>query len=240
MAEKSSFERFDSFAATLTVQAPRIHIYPFSRIVGAPAGRWEKLIADLEAKEQIVYLYYQPVREAIVRFTADAGQHRDKTFAEMCRRAGEVIHAPTQNPVRDNSACFLSFEEHFFPQISEFKASLLRVPQAEGTLFSGIILKGLPHMLVVDSKGKDRYVYLYPSNWKDHELDAYMELLTIIIESEFSADSADLWCMGLKKGITIPRPKSKMRTRQACREAAKHFKRMADAGLLNANPRSSR
>ena len=102
----------------------------------------------------------------------------------------------------------------------------------DGTFFSGIILKGLPHMLVIDNQQRLRYVYLYPSSWKDHELDSYMELLTIIIESEFGADAADLWCMGLKTGLSIPRPRSKSRTRHACKDAAKHFKRMVEAGII--------
>jgi len=218
--------------ATLQVQAPRIHIYPFSRLVGAPAGKWEKLIADLEEKQRIIYLYYQPVREAVVSLTAGGGKQRDEIFIEMTRQASEVVHTPNQNPIRDNQRCFECFERDFLPKIKEFKGSLLHVPQVDGTFFGGVILKGLPHMVVIDKQNKQRYVYLYPSTWKVHELDSYMELLTIIIESEFGADVTDLWCMGLKTGRSIPRTKTKARTRRACQEAAKHFKRMVDAGII--------
>ena len=221
-----------SLVTKLTIEAPRIHIYPFSKLIGAPAAKWEKLISELEEKERIVYLYYQPVREAIVKFTARSGVDRDEIYEEMSRRAFEVVHTTQQDPVKDNQRCFAAFEESFFPKIRSFEQSLLKVPQVEGTFFSGIILKGLPHMIVADSKGKRRFVYLYPSSWKDHELDAYMELLTIIVESEFGADACDLWCMGLKTGVTIPRTRSKSRTRQACRDAAKLFKRMVDAGVI--------
>ncbi|QHS53357.1 hypothetical protein [Edaphobacter sp. 12200R-103] len=219
--------------ATLTVQAPRIHIYPFSRLVNAPATKWEKLISDLEEKQRVVYLYYQPVREAIVKLTAAESIDRDGIYAEMSQRASHVVHTRTQNPIRDNQKCFECYEKIFLPQVSSFEESLLKVPQVEGTFFNGVILKGLPHMIVRDRRRRKRFVYLYPSDWKDHELDAYMELLTIIVESEFGADSADIWCMGLKSGKTIPRPRSKSRSRQACRDAAKHFKRMVDAGILS-------
>lgn len=217
---------------TTTVEAPSIHIYPFSRLVGAPATKWERLMEQLEEKERIVYLYYQPAREAIIRLTERAGADRERIYLEMSERAARAVHSPSQNPVRDNQRCFERFEEVFLPKIKQFKASLLRVPQSEGTFFSGVILKGMPHMIILDKRGRERYVYLYPSNWKDHELDSYMELLTVIIESEFGADAADLWCMGLKTGTVIPRPRSKSRTRQACHDAARHFKRMIDAGII--------
>ena len=229
---ESTLKHSKTLITKLTIEAPRIHIYPFSRLIGAPAAKWEKLIADLEAKEQIVYLYYQPVREAIVKLTS-GGEDRDIIFEEMLHRAAEVIHGPSQDPVRDNQACFLVYEEKFLSKINSFESSLLRVPQVEGTFFSGLILKGLPHMVVRDRKDRKRFVYLYPSSWKNHELDSYMELLTIIVESEFGADAADLWCMGLKSGETIPRPRSKKRTRQACRDAATHLKRMIDGGFIN-------
>ncbi len=232
--EKVSLKHANSLVTALTIEAPRIHIYPFSRLIGASAAKWEKLISDLEAKEQIIYLYYQPVREAIVRLTSSECEHRDEIYDEMSQRAAAVIHTGAQNPVKDNQKCFVSFEENFLPKISSFEKSLLKVPQIEGTFFCGLILKGLPHMIVRDWKDRQRFVYLYPSAWKDHELDAYMELLTIIVESEFGADAVDIWCMGLKKGETIPRPRSKTRTRQACREAAKLFKRMIDAGVIDA------
>ncbi len=62
-----------SLVTKLTIEAPRIHIYPFSKLIGAPAAKWEKLISELEEKERIVYLYYQPVREAIVSSLRDPG-----------------------------------------------------------------------------------------------------------------------------------------------------------------------
>lgn len=59
-----------------------------------------------------------------------------------------------------------------------------------------------------------------------------MELLTIIVESEFGADAGDLWCMDLVENRSVQWPKSRVRTRQACRDAAKHLRRMIDARLL--------
>ncbi len=218
---------------TLKVKAPQIHIYPFSRLVGAPAARWEKLIAELEAKEKIVYLYYQPVREAIVKLTAKNGLNRDQIFNEMSDRAKAVVCAPSQDPVKDNQGCFKCFEKSFQSKIFSFEASLLRASNTNGTFFNGVILRGLPHMIVRDSKNKLRYVYLYPSAWKDHELDSYIETLTIIIESEYNAQASDLWIMSLKTGKSIPRSKSKSRSRSACREAATLFKRMIDSGLIH-------
>jgi hypothetical protein len=162
------------------------------------------------------------------------GKKREQIYEEMTRQAAGVVHSPNQNPVRDNQNCFHQFESSFLPQIKSFEQSLLRVPQAEGTFFNGIILKGLPHMVVTDKRDRRRYVHLYPSAWKEQELDAYMELLTIVIESEFGADAKDLWSMGLRSGESITRPKSKSRSRRACAEAAKHFHRLVAAGVIAA------
>jgi hypothetical protein len=216
----------ESRTATLRVTAPEIHIYPFSKLVGAPAARWERLLREIEAKEQLIYRYYQPVREAAVKLTAQGPHRRDAIFAEMTHRAEDVIHGPKQDPVKDNQARFAVFGERFFPRIKEFKSSLLRVPQVNGTPFAGLILKGLPHMVVTDMRDRERFVYLYPSSWDDADRDAYLELLTIIIESQFGASATDLWCMGLKDGKTVPWSRSRTRTRNACYEAALHYKRM--------------
>ena len=214
--------------ATLRVTAQEIHIYPFSKLVGALPPRWERLLSEIEEKEQLIYRYYQPVREAAVRLAAQGLHRRDAIFAEMRQRAAEVMHGPRQKPIEDNQARFAVFENSFLPKIKEFKASLLRVPQVHGTPFAGLILKGLPHMVVVDNRGRDRYVYLYPSSWDDADRDAYLELLTIIIESQFNASAADLWCMGLKDGKTVPWPKSKIRVRNACYDAARHYRRLME------------
>jgi len=215
----------DAMSIRGRLTAPEIHIYPFSRLIHAPAARWEKLLKALEEKENIVYLYYQPAREAIVKLTASSGKRRDSIFVEMQARAAAVVHSPSQNPVRDNTKCFETFEETFLPKISSFVQSLIRRKHF-GTSFGGVILKGLPHMEVIDQKGKSRLVYLYPSNWSDKELDAYLELLTIIIEAEFEAEASDLWCMDLRRKQTVKRSKSKVRTRKACNDAAQHFVRL--------------
>jgi hypothetical protein len=82
-------------------------------------------------------------------------------------------------------------------------------------------------MIVTDRKDRDRYIYLYPSNWKEHELDSYLELLTIIIESAYEANAKDIWCMGLKNGKSVLWKKSKVRIRQKCQDAARLYKRMS-------------
>jgi len=219
--------------ATLKVTAPEIHIYPLSRLAGAQAGRWERMLRELEAKEDLLFRYYQPVREGAVKLAASGGQKRDHIYEELTRQSGQVIHSPNQNPIKDNQARFVTFEQAFLPKIRRFKCSLLRAPQVNGTPFGGLILKGLPHMIVGDRRGRDRFVYLYPSDWDDEDRDAYLELLTIIIEVQYGAAAKDLWCMGLKDGRSVPWPKSKIRTRNSCYEAALLYKRMvAGSGTM--------
>ena len=74
------------------------------------------MISQLEQKQQIIYLYCQPVRESIVKFTSQSGAGRDDIFREMSQRASEVVHTQNQNPVRDNQKCFECFEKDFFPK----------------------------------------------------------------------------------------------------------------------------
>jgi hypothetical protein len=212
---------------TLKVKGPEIHIYKFSRLVGAEAGKWEKLLKELESKEDVIYRYYQPVREAAVKLASRAGKGRDAIYQEMTLQAESVIHSPNQNPIKDNQTCFSKFENIFLPKIQNFKVSLLRTHHGDGTYFNGVILKGLPHMIVTDQKDRERYVYLYPSNWKEYELDSYLELLTIIIESEYGAVAKDIWCRGLRNGESVAWTKSKVRVRQKCQEAARLYKRMS-------------
>jgi hypothetical protein len=115
----------------------------------------------------------------------------------------------------------------------------LQTRRPEGGLHSVRSIAAFSRILpiVVTGEARSDSSNFYPSFWKDHELDAYMELLTILLESEFGADAADLWSMGLKIGITIPRPRSKARTRQACREAARLFKRTVEAVVIKGKSR---
>jgi hypothetical protein len=130
-------EAISSTMATLKVTGPEIHIYKFSRIVGAEAGKWEKILRELESKEDVIYRYYQPVREAAVKLASKAGKGRDIIYQELTLQAEKVIHSPNQNPVKDNQAYFKKFEEIFLPQIKSFRAGLLRTPHGDGIFLTG-------------------------------------------------------------------------------------------------------
>lgn len=205
-----------------------IHIYPLSRLVGAPAAKWEKILAELEEKQKRLFSYYGASREACVRLSSSGNRERDAIMHDMIATANATPHAPWQDIVNDNIRAFVSFEKSFLPKIKSFDASLLRLPKGEGTNFNGINLHGSPHMIVKDRRGRTRYAYLHPSDWTDDCLKAYLELLTIVVEDQFGGTAGDLWWMDLRTGKTIPW-KSSAKTRRECRDAIKHYMRFVFA-----------
>jgi hypothetical protein len=70
-------------------------------------------------------------------------------------------------------------------------------------IFEGVGLRGAPHFVALDEKGDTRYVFLYPSKWKPHELKSYLHPLSIIVEGRYEGTTDQIWCMDLKAGKTV-------------------------------------
>jgi hypothetical protein len=69
---------------------PKVHIYRLSRLVHAPAARWEHLLFSIEEGKTHAYRYYLPMREAVVRFCEGGGQRRDSIVSQIVEAAHRV------------------------------------------------------------------------------------------------------------------------------------------------------
>jgi len=195
-----------------------VHIYKLSRLVHAAAGSWEKRLQEIEQGRRQAYVYYRPMREAVVAFCASKGNDRDKIVKHMLAQAQLQPWARGQNPETDNLEAFETFEEMCYPKIGTFMGSLLRRPQGLGVSFAGVLLYGTPHFKATDRKGVERFVFLYASKWRDDDLKAYLELLGVVVEAEFRQPATSLWHMDLRKGLAHKHRPSK-RTRQVRRRS---------------------
>jgi hypothetical protein len=206
---------------------PSIHIYPLSRLVLAPAAKWEQLIKMIEDGKEKAFAYYLPMREGVALFCSRPGADVEAVAAEVVARARQMGGKRGQNMAKDNDAAFRQFVSIFYPQISKFERSLLREGQ-DGVDLEGINLAGTPHLEVRDANEKTRYVFLHAAKWPESELRVYLQLLAFIIEKKYAASAEQLWCMDLRTGKTV-KFKSGLRLERQCRIAAKHYARFANA-----------
>jgi hypothetical protein len=204
-----------------------VHVYKLSRLVHASPAQWEKILRDLEENKDRAYSYYYPARESIVRLCANP-KNKQQIVADLQVAAQRVPHGKGQYPVRDNLRAFECFESKFLPQIEHFVTHYLRSERGGGVSFEGIFVTGLPHMAVLDGSGSKKYVFLYPSVWEKRDLDAYLELLSVIVHSKFHGDDASLWCMNLRTGRSVQH-KSSARLRKRCESAARLYSRLSKA-----------
>jgi len=207
--------------------APEVHVYSLSRLVHAPATEWVKMLDSLEEGKDYANRYYLPLREAVVSFCSQKGQGRDAIVSTMVRRAQALGGSRRQGIAMDNEAAFDIFEGCFYPRISKFHRDLLRDRQP-GVRFEGVILVGTPHLLVTDEDERKRYVFLHAAKWKEDDLKAYLELLSVILEQRFQACADSIWCMNLRSGRDV-RWRSGSRTRRKCAKAAHLYARLVQA-----------
>lgn len=203
----------------------KLHIYQFSQLVHANPARWERLLQRMENDKDKAYKYYQPMREAVARLCGMGIAKRAQIYARLLTDAQNIRPGKGQNPVQDNIRAFEAFEQHFLPLINKVVRSLLREDQQGGIAFEGMSITGYPHLEVEDKHGKTRFVFLYPSNWEDDDLKAYLEMLSEIVRERFNADAKSIWCMGLRGGKTITWKPSK-RVHARCVDAAQHYCRL--------------
>jgi hypothetical protein len=208
---------------------PAVHIYEFSRLVSAPAGSWLRILRRLEEDRPWISRYYEPLRVGAVALCRPNAKSFDSVRAMVERLARTVKAAPHQDPVTDNLRAFDCFASVFRPQVGEFVRDFLASSNPL-TIFEGIALKGAPHMQVRDLKKRNRFVFLYASNWEESELRAYLELLTIVIEDKYRGKASDLWCMNLRDGELVEWKKSAKLIRRSCVEAAQ----LSDDGSVEA------
>ena len=203
-----------------------VHIYTLSRLVHAPAGSWERKIEEIEQGRRQAYVYYGPMREAVVAFCASKGVGRDKIISRMLAKARHQPRGRGQNPdkdrlggVRDLRGDLLSENRVVSPQSPE------EVARGRRLSFEEILLRGAPHFKATNKSGATRYVFLHASRWADDDLKAYLELLGVIVEAEFNQPATSIWHMNLRTGLTSKhRPSKRMRSK--CVDAARHYARL--------------
>ena len=207
---------------------PGAHIYTLSRLVHAPAGRWESLIASIEDGKSFAFSYYLPMREAVARLCASRNPDREGIVRQMVARARASGGIRGSKVAKDNLAAFQVFEDVFLPQVAKFRRSFLHEKQTRCD-FEGLALRGAPHFEVVDREGRKRYVFLHSSDWPSDDLSAYLELLGILVEKRYGSDPKTLWIMDLKKRKEL-RWRPSVRIRKRCSNAAKLYRRVISNG----------
>jgi hypothetical protein len=208
-----------------------IHIFPLSRVVNAPAGNWVKLLDQIEEGKRNAFAYYLPMREAVVRYCARGGHGFDDILSQMVRRAEGMPCAPRQDICGDNESALRSFVEDFYPRIGKYKGDLLR-EHGNGVMYEGIVVTGSPHFVAQDRDGKTRYVFLHASNWSTDDLKTYLQLLAMIVDKKYGADTSHIWGMDLKRGKDI-KFKDSPRVLSRCANAAKLYARLAKVMTSN-------
>src|ERR1039458_1305198 len=211
---------------------PGVHIYTLSRLVHASASSWERKIQQIEQGRDKAYLYYQPMREAAVAYCATEGEDRDGIVSRMIAQASRQPHGRGQDPESDNLRAFEIFESSCYPKIGAFVGSLLRKPQAPGVPFEGVMLLGAPHFQALDENGETRFVFLQASRWLDTELNAYLELLAVIVDKAYGEPPSSIWHMDLRAG-TVSRHRPSIRVAKSCAAAAHHYARMVPRRVLS-------
>lgn len=206
--------------------SPKVHIYALSRLVNAPPANWIRELRALEEGKVRAFAYYQPLREAVVSYCSGQGRRPDEVIRRLEARARQVKAFERANPVRDNREAFDTFLRSFYPKIDVFKRSLLA--DTESCAFGKVTLTGSPHLLVTDSRGRERYVYLLASKWEVEETKAYLELLAVVVQKCYQSSADSLWCMDLRSGSEVKwKPSSRLRDK--CERAADLYARFIQA-----------
>src|SRR5690349_7658750 len=103
-----------------------VHIYPLSRLVHAPAAKWEQLLKSIEEGKSRAFGYYLPLREAVILFCAKGGNNREQIVNDMVARARQMGGSKGARVARDNEEAFRVFEKDFFPRVRQYKRDFLR------------------------------------------------------------------------------------------------------------------
>jgi hypothetical protein len=208
---------------------PETHLYSLSRLVHAGPWSWQRLLNEVEEGRSYASRYYQPMRDGIVQFCARRGRNADDIKREIRAQIRPEQRWP--NRLADNLDGFECFGEDFFPRINRFRHSFLH-QRKDPCQFEGLDVNGGPHFEVIDEHGETRHVYLHAAKWKPNDLAAYLELLGIIIETDYGGDPKSMWVMDLRSGKDVKwksRPAMRKRCVGTAQLFAKFLRAMGDA-----------
>jgi hypothetical protein len=198
------------------VVKPKVHIYLLSRLVFADATDWQAIMKQLRDGRKNMYWSYKPLRQGAYQMSSqkkpdhkaiynDVGQLAERAGGERCRKA--------------NLAALQNFENIFLPQIGHAKSNFME-GREQPVDFGKVQLIGGPHFSVMVAGEREKFVYLHPSKWKEEEVTAFCELLTVVGEKRFKANARDIWFLDLRTGARFPWTSSKKLVRRKCEKAA--------------------
>jgi len=206
----------------------RFHIYQLSRLVFAQATDWNRILAELEAGRNQMFWSYKPVRQGAFNLLKAKGapqiQEVYSGVAALAEKAGGVRCQTA------NIKALKVFESRFIPSISTPQENFME-STAPGVEFAGAELIGGPHFSVLDRDARPRFVYLHPSKWKEEHIEAFCELLTIVLDKRFNVTADALWFLDLRNGKQVYWPKSKSRVRRKCEQATRLLARLRSANF---------
>lgn len=190
-----------------------MHIYVISRVHGKSPTKWRQTLAQLRRSREYFPLPYAPLRLAL------ASELRQVGSGEQVLEAGlaNLHNRPQGATIRDRSrAAFRNFVAQFRPQIDRLEEDYTLPRSAVDPItYSGHQLRGSFHFRVRDNEGNSRLVFAHASGWDEQEVDAYLELLTLISEERHAGNRDDVWFLDLYNNRRIPTRTPFRRRRQA-------------------------
>jgi hypothetical protein len=209
------------------ITKPKVHIYLLSKLAFADVTDWRKIMRDLRQGRRGMYWSYKPLREGAYRMAAeenpdvraiysDVASLAEKAGGDRCRIA--------------NVAALKTFEKKFLDGITSVRSNFMQGAE-QPVEFGEVELVGGPHFSILDADGIERYVYLHPSNWKGEEVNAFCELLTVVVEKRRQASARDVWFLDLRLGQKVPWNSSKKLVRRKCEQAAEFLVAFQAANL---------
>jgi hypothetical protein len=206
---------------------PTVHIYLLSKLAFADVTDWRRIMRDLRGGRKGMFWSYKPLREGAYRMVAKEDPDIAAIYADV---ASLAERAGGDRCRRANVSALKTFESSFLPKIQGAGTSFMSGAE-QPVDFGEVRLIGGPHFSVHDIDGDERYVYLHPSNWKEEEVYAFCELLTVVLEGRWDANARDVWFLDLRSGQRVRWNTSKKLVRRKCRQAAEFLVALQSANL---------
>lgn len=181
-----------------------LHIYLFSRLFRQSATRWLSTIKRVEADEDYLVKQYFPLRSALNREVGRPGSG-EKNLSDMLAERSDTS---TNRTITANSNAYLEgFRAFLLPQIERVIEDYVNGPSKTRTfMLGGVLCAGQLHAKVRLKDGATKLLYYHPSDWKDTEIEAFLELLTILAEEAYGLTRNDIWFVDLaRQEIIKPR-----------------------------------
>jgi hypothetical protein len=197
----------------------RIHIYVLSKLAVAGAGGWKRIMKKAKDERRPRFWTYRPLRRAVVEsLKREPGANTGDLEQSIEREAGK---ATREGCVEANLRAFQTFQEQFREEFARFEEDLMD-PNWRGcpVEMAGAELVGDCHLAATDRRGVHRLVYLHPSrDWRDEEIDAFLELLVYIGGERHGAKARQVWFLDLWRGKKTVLAHPRKRVLRKCEEA---------------------